>query len=135
MKVPLIAIASVLVFAPVARADIGVRLDRSSARPGDRVVATSASFFLSLYLVPATLVPQPSSCHQGTAVCAPTSLGPPQRRGWTWLGRFFPNRPRFRFRVPSVAPGVYRPVVYCAPCARGPRGSLISGPTFTVLAP
>jgi hypothetical protein len=131
----LAAIALALVVAPVAEADIGVRLDRTSGRPGEWVVAQAAPFTLPLYLVPASLVPHATTCHNGTAICAPTSLGAPRRSGWTWLGRFFPTRPRFRFRVPAVAPGRYRPVIYCAPCVRGPRGSLLAGPLFTVLPP
>jgi hypothetical protein len=130
-----LGIALALVVAPGARADIGVRLDRTSGRPGEWVVAQSAPLTLPLYLVPSSIVPPATSCHNGTAICEPTSLGAPRRPGWTWLGRFFPTRPRFRFRVPSVAPGPYRPVIYCAPCVPGPRGSLLAGPVFTVLPP
>jgi hypothetical protein len=110
-----------------ARADVGVTLDRTSGRPGELVQATSSALTLSLYLAPAATVPRPRSCQDGRAICAPTSLGPPRRAGWTWLGRFFPTRPSFRFRVPRAEPGLYRAVVYCAPCTRGPRGSLIAG--------
>ncbi len=31
-----------------------------------------------------------------------------------------------RFRVPRVAPGRYKVFVYCEPCYRGRRGSLIT---------
>ncbi len=126
-------VAVCLVVIPAARADVGARLDRSRAYPGERVRATSGGFYLSLYLAPASTVPQSRRCRGGTAICAPTSLGPPKRKGWVWLGRFFPTRPSFHFRVPAVRPGPYRPVVYCAPCTRGPRGSLIAGDLFFVL--
>jgi hypothetical protein len=124
-----------LVVVPAGRDDIGIRLDRTYARPGDRVRAISGEYFLSLYLAPASTVPQPRSCRGGTATCEPTSLGPPKRKGWVWLGRFFPTRPSFHFRVPAVRAGAYRPVVYCAPCTRGRRGSLIAGNRFHVLPP
>jgi hypothetical protein len=114
-----------LAAAPCAAADVGVVLDRTSARPGDRIVATSSSCcFNSLYLVPARLVPAPRKCGS-RAICTPSSVGPPRRPGWTWLGRFFPSRPSFAFL--AAAPGDYRAVVYCPPCSRGPRGSLIAG--------
>lgn len=115
-----------LVLPTEARADITVRLNHWNARPGDQVRATSGAFYLSLYLAPAEAVPPLHECRRG-AICRPTSLGPPRRRGWIWLGRFFPGRPSFLFRVPRVAPGLYRAVVYCPPCVKGPRGSLIAG--------
>jgi hypothetical protein len=127
-----VVIATFLVVVATARADIGVELDRSHARPGERVRATGDSFYLSLYLAPESTVPPLEPCGSGE-VCRPTSIGPPKRRGWVWLGRFFPTRPIFHFRVPAVQPGKYRPVVYCAPCVRGPRGSLIAGERFYVL--
>jgi hypothetical protein len=132
--VKLLAVSlAALILVAVARADIGVRLDRSSGRPGERVRATSGPLYLSLYLAPASSVPRRHSCRDGAAICEPTSLGPPNRRGWVWLGRFFPRRPSFQFRIPDSQPGVYRPVVYCAPCVPGPRGSLIAGNRFTIL--
>jgi hypothetical protein len=132
--IPLLTIA--LVVASPARADIGVRLDRSSARVGDVVTATSARCcFNSLYLVPVRIVPSGRSCrlrNGSSAICAPWSVGPPRRPGWFWLGRFFPQRGTLRFRVPNVRPGLYRAVVYCPPCYKGPRGSLISGDALRV---
>jgi hypothetical protein len=132
VRLALAAAASVALLAPVAaRADITVRLDREHVRAGEWLRATSASCCdLSLYLVPATLVPRPFDCQMRNGVMAgsaPWSVGPPHRRGWVWVGRFFPHRPTFRFRTPALAPGSYRAVVYCAPCYRGPRGSLIAG--------
>src|SRR4051794_30271549 len=113
-----------------ARADVTVTVDRTVVHPGDRVRATSADCcYLSLYLVPERLVPGPVRCtvRRTDAICAPSSVGPPHRRGWRWVGRFFPHRPTFAFRIPAIPAGPYRPVIYCAPCYRGPRGSLIVG--------
>lgn len=126
-------IAVCLVVVPIARADIGISLDRTRGHPGEVVRASSGAFFLSLYLAPDSAALQPRPCMDGRGICSPTSLGPPQREGWVWLGRFFPTRPSFHFRVPDVRPGAYRPVAYCAPCVRGPRGSLIAGNRFQVL--
>ena len=95
--------AAVLLAAPAARAAVTIRLDRTSGRPGDVVRATSSNCcFLSLYLVPARLVPEPYPCelrNGASAMCAPASTGSPRRRGWTWHGRFFPTRASFHFRV------------------------------------
>jgi hypothetical protein len=71
------------------------------------------------------------------AGCEPRAHRPPTRAPYIWLGRIHyaaPTSGRFTFRVPHVAPGAYRIVVYCAPCYRGAGGSLIAtGPTFRVL--
>jgi hypothetical protein len=64
---------------------------------------------------------------------------PPHLASFTYLGRAAPapNRldplevPRYvlSFRVPALAPGPYRYVLYCPGCAEGPLGTLIeSGP-------
>jgi hypothetical protein len=124
--------AAFLVVVATAQADVGVELDKTRARPGERVRATGDPFFLSLYLAPESTVPPLRPCRNG-AICYPTSLGPPKHKGWIWLGRFFPTRDTFHFRVPTVRPGEYRPVVYCAPCVRGRPGSLIAGDRFYVL--
>jgi hypothetical protein len=129
----LLVIAAFLVVTATAQADIGVELDKTRARPGERVRATGDPFFLSLYLAPESTVPPFRPCRNGS-LCYATSLGPPKRKGWIWLGRFFPKRATFHFRVPGVLPGRYRPVVYCAPCVRGPRGSLVAGDRFYVLS-
>jgi len=131
LVVVLVALAAV----PSARADITVRLDHSSARAGDVVRATTVECcYLSLYLVPERLVPPEGPCQPTghAAICAPSSLGPPHRRNWTWLGRFFPHRRNLWFRVPRVRPGAYQAVVYCPPCYKGPRGSLIAGDRLNV---
>src|SRR5947209_6516833 len=128
MKALAAAAVLALLLVAAAHADVGVTLDRTTARAGERVRATSASCcYLSLYLVPARLVPKPSPCqvrNGRSAVCEPWSVGPPRRAGWVWVGRFFPGRPSFVFRVPALPASLYRPVVYCPPCYRGPRGSL-----------
>jgi hypothetical protein len=132
MRSSLAAVAVVALIVPsLARADFTVTLDQTSARPGDLVRATSSSCcYLSLYLVPAARVPQAGACPPGTRAsggCEPWSIGPPHGNGWIWVGRFFPQRPSFVFRVPRIPLGVYRPVVYCPPCYRGSYGSLIAG--------
>jgi hypothetical protein len=69
------------------------------------------------------------------------SSRPPHLPSFTYLGRAAPapdpngaqlnEVPRYvlRFRVPALAPGSYRYVLYCAGCVEGPRGTLVeSGP-------
>jgi hypothetical protein len=87
---------------------------------------------LPLYLVRARDAPPLRSCTLRSgqpATCPATSLGPP--RG----GRFHrvatldvrhANTVHVSFRVPNLAPGAYVYVLYCGPCWRGPRGSLIA---------
>ncbi len=66
---------------------------------------------------------------------------PPHLPSFTYLGRAErapdPNAPDshgvpryvLRFRVPALAPGSYKYVLYCAGCLDGPQGTLIeSGP-------
>jgi hypothetical protein len=133
MSRAIVVVAASLLVVASAQADVGVELDKTRARPGERVRATGHPYFLSLYLAPESTVPPLQPCGNGE-LCRPTSLGPPKRKGWIWLGRFFPTRATFHFRVPAVRPGRYRPVVYCAPCVRGPSGSLIAGDRFYVLS-
>jgi hypothetical protein len=109
----------------------------ASARVGDLVhVQAGAGIrmyaLLPLYLVPATKAPQPHACRLRSgqpAICEATSAGPP--RG----GRFHrvatlnvrhANTVHIAFRVPRLAPGRYAYVLYCGPCTRGVRGSLIA---------
>jgi hypothetical protein len=113
-----------LALAPAAAADVSPRLDATVVRLGELVrVTVGTPVALPVYLVPARLVPRPVRCRRG-ATCEPWSVGPPHRAGWTWLGRVFPRRNVLAFRPRRG--GEYRVVVYCAPCYRGPRGSLIA---------
>lgn len=62
---------------------------------------------------------------------------PPHLPSFTYLGRAAPapgpngpeslEVPRYvlRFRVPAIAPGSYRYVLYCAGCVAGPLGTLV----------
>jgi hypothetical protein len=128
----LLAAACIAAFlsSTIASAAIGVSLNRTHARVGDRVRADVGAGwgYLSLYLAPDSEVSDVGSCPPGyTGSCAPWSIGPPHERDWVWIGRFFPRRPSFVFAVPRLRPGLYRPVVYCAPCYRCAYGSLIAG--------
>jgi hypothetical protein len=85
---------------------------------------------MPVLMIPAWLAPERYSC-RGGAVCEPYSIGTPSRRPWIRLGRMSgPILPvtfgTIRFRVPRVAPGRYKIFVYCEPCYRGRRGSLIT---------
>ena len=70
------------------------------------------------------------------AICAPFAARPPRRWPFVSIGRIRfapPANGRLRFHVPRLPSGTYHFVVYCAPCYKGPGGSLIdSGPTFSI---
>jgi hypothetical protein len=120
-----------------ARADIGlVSVSRTSAHPSELITARFGGYGnewprMPVYLVPVTRLPvrYPCTMRNGArAVCEPRVLSPPTHAPYTWLGRIHyapPTSGRFTFRVPHLAPGAYHFVVYCAPCYRGPGGSLV----------
>jgi hypothetical protein len=92
------------------------------------------------YLVPTSRAPRPHPCHpngsSAPALCAAYARRPPTDAPYALLGRIRyapPFNGRLRFRVPRLTPRSYAFVVYCAPCYKGPGGSLIrTGPTFLV---
>ena len=87
---------------------------------------------LPLYLVRAGAAPPPRSCalRDGQpATCPATSLGPPHGGRYhrvATLNVRHANTVHVSFRVPDLGPGAYVYVLYCGPCWRGPRGSLIA---------
>ncbi len=99
---------------------------------------------LPLYLVKAKDSPPLHTCtlrNGSAASCPTTSLGPPRGGKYHQIATLnvrHANTVRVSFRVPQLAPGSYVYVLYCGPCWRGPRGSLIafkyaSAPILTVL--
>jgi hypothetical protein len=129
-RVFLLAGALFAVLCATAQADVGPpRLSRSAGKPG-QVVMGRGSSGMPVLMIPAWLAPERYSCHRG-AVCEPYSVGAPSRRPWIRLGRMSGRVlpvtfGTIRFRVPHVAPGRYKVFVYCEPCYRGRRGSLIT---------
>jgi hypothetical protein len=112
-----------------ADADIGVRLVKpAAARPGAFVELTifcggcRRTLNLPISIIPVADAPRTRDCPRGT--CGPTAASPPRTRPYVFVGIARPYR--LRFRVPQVAPGRYAFVIFCAPCVRGPRGSLIT---------
>jgi hypothetical protein len=112
------------VAAPRAGADTAVlSVSPTSARSGDFVEVRAGSYKrqsirMPLYLVPRDKVPR-----------FRRSVGAPRGEPYTFVGLLdFRERRtvRMRFRVSRVAPGLYAFVIYCDPCARGKRGSLIT---------
>jgi hypothetical protein len=87
---------------------------------------------LPLYLVAAKDAPPLHACHLrngSPATCPSTSLGPPHGGNYhrvATLNVRHANTVHVSFRVPRLAPGRYVYVLYCGPCWRGPRGSLIA---------
>lgn len=140
----LVALVAVVAVA-VARADVGlVSIRRTSGRPGDRIVARFGGYDrewprMPVYLVPAGRAPHRVPCGDVApgALCEARVAKPPRGAPYTLLGRIHyapPTSGRFRFRVPRLAAGAYAFLVYCAPCYKGPGGSLIAtGPRFRIL--
>jgi hypothetical protein len=127
------AIAIAATTTAVARGDIGVvAVSRTTAHPRDVVYVRVVGYDrpwprMPLYLVPATRVPQRRACGPN-AICEPRAKRPPTRPPYTRIGQVHFRHSGsgvVRFHVPSLIPGRYRFVVYCAPCYRGPGGSLV----------
>ena len=115
-----------------ARADIGVvSVAPATARPGTSVVVTVGGIYAPLsapvYVVPLSQMPRYASCGSDR-VCAPQAASAPNSWPYSRVGiATFSNKGVVRFRVPRLAAGRYGLVVYCAPCRRGPGGSLLPG--------
>jgi hypothetical protein len=96
-----------------------------------------ASFGISL--VSRSRAPQLVECGTGP-ICTPSTLGPPHRAPYSFLGRAVPppggndpgsgEPPRYllQFEIPNLQPGSYVYEVWCGACEKGARGSLISAP-------
>lgn len=102
-------------------------------------------------LVPRSRAPQLIECGPN-ALCAPSTLAPPRRAPFTYLGRAVPpaggndpesgEPPRYEldFTIPDLRPGAYAYEIWCDVCVEGRRSSLISAPDsrlwrLTVRAP
>ncbi len=127
------ALIAALTLTGPARADIGVlSVSRTRAHPGTLVRVRVAGYNrprprLPLYLVAARSAPKHYACGRN-AICEPRARRPPSSAPYTRIGRVHFGRSgvgTVQFRVPSLPPGRYRFVLYCAPCYRGPGGSLI----------
>lgn len=96
-----------------------------------------AAFGISL--VPRSRAPQLRECDTGP-VCTPSTLRPPRRAPYSFLGRAVPppggndpgsgEPPRYllQFKIPNLRPGSYLYEIWCGACEKGARGSLISVP-------
>jgi hypothetical protein len=108
-----------------ASAHVG-ELVHVQAGAGERMYA-----LLPLYLVAAPDAPPVHSCslrNGQPATCPSTSLGPPHRANYHHIATLnvrHANTVHVVFRVPRLAAGRYVYVLYCGPCWRGARGSLI----------
>jgi hypothetical protein len=146
----LVASCAALVLAAAASA--GPFLDWSrpaSAHVGDLIRVQAGAgvrmyALLPLYLVAAGDVPPLHACtlrNGSAATCPTTSLGPPHNGRYhrvATLNVRHANTVHVSFRLPRLAPGRYVYVLYCGPCWRGPRGSLIafddrSAPALTIV--
>jgi hypothetical protein len=140
MRKRTLCLAAVACLLPAAPAAAGPFLDWSrptTVRVGSRVQVQAGAgvrmyALLPLYLVAARYAPplHPCKLRNGhPATCPATSLGPPSSSRYHRIGTLnvrHVNTVRVSFRVPRLADGRYVYVIYCGPCWRGPRGSLIS---------
>ena len=134
-----VVVAATLAAAPAARADIGIRVATKVVHVGGLLRGWSSGSAFPVYIVPSSLAPRRHSCHNGTAICEPTSRRPPGRP-FVLLGRV-PGRlghyvrHRFAFRIPPVRAGLYRVFIYCRPCGGGliQSGDRLEGETIRVL--
>lgn len=90
-------------------------------------------------LVSRSRAPQLHECGP-KALCPPSTLAPPRRPPFTYLGRALPpvggndpesgDPPRYLldFTIPDLRPGSYAYEIWCGVCAPGRPGSLISAP-------
>jgi len=90
-------------------------------------------------VVPRSRAPQLLECGPN-ALCPPSTLAPPRRAPFTYLGRAIPppggndpesgDPPRYLldFTIPDLRPGAYAYEIWCGVCAAGREGSLISAP-------
>ena len=124
-RVGLLCIVALLALVSTASADVGIRLDRWSGRPGQIITGTSVAR-MPLFLIDARYAPQLYRC-RANAVCDPYSYGLPRGGRWIRLRRVgSTSDARMRFRVPRIRAGAYRVFVYCEPCYIGRRGSLVT---------
>jgi len=54
-----------------------------------------------------------------------------RRHGEGAIREWLANTNRLRFRIPNAKPGLYKYVIYCKDCIRGPEGALIQLPSAT----
>jgi hypothetical protein len=128
-----------LVAASTADGDIGIRLSGKIVHVGGTLRGWSNGSGFPVYIVPSALAPRRHVCHQGKAICEPTSRRPPSSP-FVFLGRIpgrFADyaRHRFAFRVPRVRSGLYRVFIYCRPCGRSliQSGARIEGETIRIV--
>ena len=121
----------------------------SVARVGDIVRVQAGAgvrmyALLPLYLVAAKDAPSLHACtlrNGSPASCPTTSVGPPHGGKYHRIATLNVRRANtvhVSFRVPDLAAGRYVYVLYCGPCWRGARGSLIAfnyptAPALTVI--
>lgn len=124
----------------LARADIGViSVKPAQARPGALVTVVAGAYkpfpSMPLYLVPRARVRPPHPCGPN-ALCDTVLPRPPTAAPYLRVGTLdFHTHPRqveAVFRLPRLPPGLYELLIYCAPCHRGPGGTLISNPSALI---
>lgn len=109
--------------------------DHGTCMPGTKA-KPPRSFAVSL--VPVSRAPGSRRCSR--RACPRSTLAPPRRAPYSFLGRAVPppggndpehgDPPRYvlHFAIPDRRPGRYAYVIWCDACIKGRRGSLIASP-------
>jgi hypothetical protein len=139
-------LASAALLPSVAAADIGVtRIDPDVARQGETIRITVRGYLgygpwkpMPVVLVRSSKAPRPYPCRgdAGGGICTPSVypselLRPPYSslgsvRRWRAADNTGANGVGvLTTRIPRVGPGRYLVGLFCASCARGPKGSVI----------
>jgi hypothetical protein len=135
----LVFVGAALLAPPTASADIDIDLiSRKTATPGQLVRVTAAGFVGSTpWVAPVVMRPAAGASRVSQSLYYGRLLRPPYRLVGTireWHGRTR-NRHAWGyvvFRVPRVKLGRYVFGLFCPPCARGPKGSLIVEPALVL---
>jgi hypothetical protein len=124
---------------PSALADIDIdEISRKTARPGQHVRVTAAGFVGSGgWTAPVVMLPASRASRVSQRLQYSRLARPPYRlvgtiRSWHGLTRNHHAWGFVVFRTPKLRPGRYVFGLFCPPCVRGPKGSLIVDPALVL---
>jgi hypothetical protein len=134
-----VLVGAAMIAPPTASADIDIdQISRKTATPGQLVRVTAAGFVGSTpWVAPIVMLPASGASRVSQRMYSSRLLRPPYRLVGTirrWHGQTR-NRHAWGyvvFRVPRAKPGRYVFGLFCPPCVRGPKGSLIVDPTLVL---
>jgi hypothetical protein len=135
----LVLVLAALIATPPASADIDIdEISRNVARPGQLVRVTAAGFVGSTsWVAPIVMLPASRASRVSLRLRYTRLRRPPYRmvgtiRTWHGLTRMGHAWGFVVFRTPRMKPGRYVFGMFCPPCVRGPKGSLIVEPALVL---